>query len=144
MTEHGRTGGLELEHLTERIIGAAIDVHRELGPGLLEGTYEACLSHVLSLAEIPHRRQLELPVVFRGVTIDCGYRIDLLVADRVVVELKSVERLLPVHEAQLMTYLRLGGHPVGLLFNFNAARLMDGFIRRANTASPPRSPRPPR
>ncbi|MBY0260784.1 MAG: GxxExxY protein [Phycisphaerales bacterium] len=138
---------LELQDLSEQIIGAALEVHRELGPGLLEGAYEACLCHALAERGVPFARQVELPVTFRGTRVDCGFRIDVLVDARVVVELKAIEKLLPIHEAQLMTYLRLGRYPVGLLFNFNSVRLMDAFVRRANTASPktpPRSPRPPR
>ena len=115
---------------TEGIIGAAIEVHRALGPGLLESAYEQCLCHELNLRWISFRRQLDLPVTYKGVRLDCGYRIDLLVSDEVVVEVKSVESLLPVHEAQLLTYLRLMNENVGLLINFNAPVLARGILRR--------------
>jgi GxxExxY protein len=121
------------EGLTERIIGAAIEVHRELGPGLLESAYERCLWHELLEAGLPARRQVELPVHYKGHQFDCAYRIDILVAEAVVVEIKSVETTLPIHEAQLMTYLRLGGFPVGLLLNFNLKTMKEGIIRRAMT-----------
>jgi GxxExxY protein len=115
---------------TEGIIGAAIEVHRALGPGLLESAYEQCLCHELNLRGMSFRRQLELPVTYKGVKLDCGYRIDLLVSDEVVVEVKSVESLLPVHEAQLLTYLRLMNKNVGLLINFNVPVLARGILRR--------------
>jgi GxxExxY protein len=115
--------------LTEAIIGAAIEVHRTLGPGLLESAYEQCLCHELSLQNMEFRRQVELPVRYKAVQLDCGYRIDVLVDERVVVELKAVERLLPIHEAQLMTYLKLSGRSVGLLLNFQVPVLKDGLKR---------------
>jgi GxxExxY protein len=118
------------EGLTDRVIGAAIEVHRELGPGLLESAYEGCLSHELLQLGVPFRTQVEMPVVYKGRQIDCGYRADMVVDEAVIVELKSVERLQPIHEAQLMTYLRLGGKRVGLLINFNVPRLKDGVVRR--------------
>jgi GxxExxY protein len=115
--------------LTERIIGAAVDVHRELGPGLLESTYEACLAYVLTAEGLHVERQKQLPVHFRGVMIDCGYRIDLVVDQRILIELKAVDELIKVHEAQVLTYLKLSGLRVGLLMNFNVTRLLDGFKR---------------
>jgi len=115
--------------LTEAIIGAAIEVHRALGPGLLESAYEQCLCHELSLQNLEFRRQVELPVRYKSVQLDCGYRIDVLVGERVVVELKAVERLLPIHEAQLMTYLKLSDRSVGLLLNFQVPVLKDGLKR---------------
>ncbi len=115
--------------LTEAIIGAAIEVHRTLGPGLLESAYEQCLCHELSLQNMEFPRQVELPVRYKAVQLDCGYRIDVLVDERVVVELKAVERLLPIHEAQLMTYLKLSGRSVGLLLNFQVPVLKDGLKR---------------
>jgi len=118
------------QSLTEQIIGAAIEVHRHLGPGLLESTYEACLAHELAGFGIPFQRQLELPVQYKDHHVDCGFRVDLFVDRKVVVELKAVETLLPVHEAQLLTYLRLTGVKVGLLINFNVKRLHDGIRRR--------------
>lgn len=120
----------ELNALTGRIIGCAIEVHRELGPGLLESTYEACLVHELTSTDIGVRRQIDLPVQYKGVSLDCGYRIDLLIEDQIIVELKSVNSLQPIHEAQLLTYLRLSERPLGLLINFNVRILKDGIIRR--------------
>jgi len=115
---------------TSPIIGAALEVHRALGPGLLESAYEECLCHELHLRGIAFRRQVGLPVTFKGLQLDCGYKMDLLVEDAVVVELKSVEKLLPVHEAQLLTYMKLASKPVRLLINFNMPLLTQGIIRR--------------
>ncbi|MCC7387369.1 MAG: GxxExxY protein [Phycisphaerales bacterium] len=126
----------EAEELTRRIIGAAIEVHRELGPGLLESSYEQCLWQELIDLGVPVQRQVELPIRYKGRELDCGYRIDLLVEDIVVIELKSVENILRIHEAQLMTYLRLGPFPVGLLLNSNVPVLRDGIVRRALTRPP--------
>jgi GxxExxY protein len=116
--------------LTGQIIGAALAVHQVLGPGLLESAYQASLCRELSLRGVPFRSQIDLPVEYKGVRLDCGYRIDLIVEDRVLVELKSVERILAVHEAQLITYLRLSGVRVGLLINFNVPSLRRGIVRR--------------
>ena len=116
--------------LTKEIISAAIEVHRALGPGLLESAYEECLCRELNLRGIPFERQVPLPVEFKGVRLECGYRLDLLVDKRVVVEIKTVESLLPIHEAQLLTYLKLGGWKVGLLINFNVSVLKNGIRRR--------------
>lgn len=116
--------------LTSQILGAAIDVHRALGPGLLESAYQACMCRELTLRDIPFRSQVALPVHYKGVHLDCGYRIDLVVRERAIVELKSVERLAPIHEAQLLTYLRLSKIRVGLLINFNVPLLPRGIIRR--------------
>ena len=126
------TGRVELieADLTGEIIGAAVSVHRELGPGLLESTYEACMCHELGLREIPFRCQVELPVEYKGCHLDCGYRIDLVVDNRVIVELKSVESLSAIHESQLLTYLRLSRIRVGLLINFNVPILRKGILRR--------------
>jgi GxxExxY protein len=118
-----------INQLTRQIIGAAIEVHRELGPGLLESAYEECLCHELRLRGLAFERQVPLPLVYKGVKLDCGYRIDVLVERRVVVEVKSVECVLPIHEAQLLTYLKLGGWRVGLLINFNVPLLKDGIRR---------------
>jgi GxxExxY protein len=115
---------------TAAIIGAAIEVHRQLGPGLLESAYELCLCHELHLRGLPFNCQVNLPVSYKGLQLDCGYKIDVIVNDEVIVELKSVERILPVHEAQLLTYLKLSGKRVGLLINFNSALLTQGIIRR--------------
>jgi GxxExxY protein len=116
--------------LTSQILGAAIDVHRALGPGLLESAYQACMCRELTLRDIPFRSQVALPVHYKGVHLDCGYRIDLVVRERAIVELKSVERLALIHEAQLLTYLRLSRIRVGLLINFNVPLLPRGIIRR--------------
>jgi len=114
---------------TGAIIGCAIEVHRTLGPGLLESAYEECLCHELRLVSIPFRRQVALPVVYKEVRLECGYRMDLVVAEDIVVEVKTVERLLPLHEAQMLTYLRLSAFRTGLLINFNVPVLKDGIRR---------------
>jgi GxxExxY protein len=121
---------LEQEHLTESIIGAAIDVHRELGPGLLETAYEECLCHEFHLRGMHFLRQVELPVGYKGLKLDCGYRLDVVVEEQVILELKSIEQLLPIHQAQLLTYLRLSAMKIGLLINFNVAVLKNGIVRR--------------
>ncbi len=118
------------EELTGQILGAAIEVHKVLGPGLLESAYEECLCHELEMRQIAFRRQVELPVEYKGLMLSCGYRLDLLVEDLVIVELKAVERLLPIHDAQLLTYLRLSGKRVGLLINFNVELLKNGIVRK--------------
>jgi GxxExxY protein len=120
---------METNELTKATIGAAIEVHRGLGPGLLESAYEECLCRELHLRHIPFERQVELPLVYKNIALDCGYRIDILVAERVVIELKAVDTLTPLHEAQLLTYLKLGGWQVGLLINFNVPILRDGVRR---------------
>ena len=119
----------EQDPLTGKVIGAAIEVHRGLGPGLLESAYEECLCHELNLAGLGFQRQVPLPVVYKGVRLDCGYRLDVVVEGQVVVELKTVERLMPIHEAQLLTYLRLAQIHTGLLLNFNIPVLRDGIKR---------------
>jgi len=121
---------IEFDELSNRVIKCALEVHTQLGPGLLESTYEQCLAHELMLADIPFELQKPVPVRYKGVLLDCGYRLDIVVAERLVVEIKSVEALLPVHEAQLLTYLKLSGIHVGLLINFNMAHLRDGIKRR--------------
>jgi GxxExxY protein len=129
-----RTSGAKLtlleEDLTQAIIGAAIDVHKALGPGLLESVYEECLAHELRLRKLNFARQVRLPILYKGSKLKTDYRMDFLVADAVVVENKSVEVLLPVHEAQLLTYLRLSTKKVGLLFNFNVDSIRNGILRR--------------
>jgi GxxExxY protein len=120
---------LHHEELTEAIIGAAIEVHRHLGPGLLESAYRRCLIHELRLREVGVVPEVLLDLEYKGLTIPASYRIDLLVADRIVVELKAVERVLPIHKAQLMTYLRLSGRKVGLLLNFKVKLMRDGIHR---------------
>lgn len=116
--------------LTEKIIGAAMKVHSALGPGLLESAYEACLAFDLARQGLGVQKQVAVPLKYDGVTLDCGFKIDLLVERRVVVELKAVDRFEPVHEAQLITYLKLSGHRTGLLMNLKVAALRDGIIRR--------------
>ena len=116
--------------VTEQIIGAAIGVHKELGPGLMESIYEGALSCELGLRGVAHERQVELPVRYKGQDLGAPCRIDLMVADSVVVELKAVEAVLPIHEAQLLTYLRMSGKRTGLLTNFNVPKLKDGIVRR--------------
>jgi GxxExxY protein len=115
--------------ITHEIIGAAMEVHKRLGPGLLESAYEECLSHELRLRNLMVERQRGIPVVYKEVKLDCGYRLDLLVEGKIVVELKSVEGLAPIHEAIILTYLRLSGHKTGLLINFNVTVLKDGVRR---------------
>jgi GxxExxY protein len=115
--------------LSERVLGACIEVHRHLGPGLLESAYEECLCHELSLTGLGFARQRPLPVVYKGVMLDCGYRLDVVVEEKLVLELKAVDHLLPVHEAQVLTYLKLTGLDVGLLVNFNTPALRRGIRR---------------
>ena len=115
---------------TSPIIGAALDVHRHLGPGLLESAYEECLCHELCLRELRFQRQVDLPVDYKGLKLNCGYKIDLIVQDEVILELKAVEKLLAIHQAQLLTYLKLAHKRVGLLINFNVPLLTQGIIRR--------------
>ena len=121
---------MQINELTERVIAAAIEVHRTLGPGLLESVYEECLCRELSLRRIPFLRRADLPVEFKGSRMDCGYTIDLLIDDTVLIEIKSVDTVLPVHESQLLTYMKLGGWKVGLLINFNVPLLKQGIRRR--------------
>jgi GxxExxY protein len=120
---------MERDRLSDRVIGLAIAVHRELGPGLLESAYEACLAYELDQAGLPYQRQVALPVSYKKVDLDCGYRLDLLVDGTLIVELKTVEAISKVHKAQLLTYLRLSRLRTGLILNFNAAVLKDGIHR---------------
>lgn len=120
------------DSLTKKIIGAAIEVHRVLGPGLLESAYEACLLFELDEAGLKIERQKYLPLIYKDITLDCGYRLDLVVEEKVIVELKSVSESIPVHEAQLLSYLKLSGYKVGLLINFNVALLKQGIRRLIN------------
>ena len=113
--------------VTEQIIGACIEVHRLLGPGLLESAYEQCLCHELAIRELQFRRQVPLPIVYKDVRIDCGYRLDFVVHENTVVELKATDQMSALHIAQVRTYLRLGGYPVGLLVNFNVLSLRLGL-----------------
>ena len=123
---------MDVNEISGIVVDAAMAVHRELGPGLLESTYEACLLHELASRQLHVQNQLALPVSYKSVSIDNGYRIDLLVENEVIVELKAVDRLLPIHEAQLLTYLRLGQKKVGLLINFNCVLLKQGLNRIVN------------
>ena len=123
---------MDINQLTGQIIGAAIEVHRALGPGLLESAYEECLCRELSLQGLSYERQKELPVTYKGVRLDCGYRLDIVVSKRVIVELKACARLESVHQAQLLTYLKLTGIKYGLLINFNVPVLKDGIKRMVN------------
>jgi GxxExxY protein len=117
------------KELTNKIIASAIEVHRNLGPGLLESAYEECFCHELYLQKIPFERQKPLPLEYKGIKLDCGYRIDVAVDNRVVIELKCVDQIMPVHEAQLLTYLRLSNIKVGLIINFNIGLLKEGIKR---------------
>lgn len=122
----------ELNEITDKIIGAAIAVHREIGPGLLESAYEACLAYELTRNGLSVEQQKPLPLKYRDVNLECGYRIDLLVEDKVIVELKAVEKIDPIHEAQLLSYLKLSGCQVGLLINFNVKLIKNGIRRLVN------------
>lgn len=122
----------ELIHgeITEKVLGAAIEVHKHLGPGLLESTYEACLCHELEIRGLSFQRQVHLPLEYKGLRVNAAFRLDLVVEGKIIVELKSQEGIHPVHEAQLMTYLKLTGMRVGLLLNFNVPIMKDGIVRR--------------
>ena len=120
------------EEIGRAIIGTAIKVHSAVGPGLLESAYETCLHYELEKQKLPVRKQVSIPIRYEDLTVDNGYRIDLLIGERVVVELKAVEAILPVHRAQLLSYLRLGGFKLGYLLNFNLAHMRDGIVRIVN------------
>ena len=120
---------MEFDELSRKVIGLSIEVHRELGPGLLENTYKQCLDYELSPAGINFQMEVELPVKYKNVLISCGYRIDLLIENNLIIELKSVDKIIPIHEAQLLTYMKLSGIKVGLLMNFNEIVLKDGIKR---------------
>ena len=126
----------ELDPLAERVIGAAIEVHRCLGPGLLESAYRAALCRELALNEIPFEFEKALPIRYKDVLLDCGYRLDVVVAGQIVIELKAIDALLPIHEAQLLSYLRLGGYSLGYLINFHERLLKHGIKRFIITPSP--------
>ncbi len=121
---------VKFDELSNRVIGCAIEVHRALGPGLLESAYEQCLARELALSDILFQVQAPLPVEYKGVRLDCGYRIDLFVEKKLIIELKAVEKFLPIHEAQILTYMKLANISVGLLMNFNVELLKDGGIKR--------------
>jgi len=120
---------MEFDELSKKVIGCALEVHKKLGPGLLESAYERCLSFELISAGIRHIAQKELPIEYKGVKLDCGYRIDMIIENDIILELKSVDKTLPIHEAQLLTYMKLSGIKIGLLINFNVCRLKDGIKR---------------
>ncbi len=120
---------MEFDYLSKQVIGCALEVHRVLGPGLLESTYEQCLARELSLASIPFKLQVPLPVKYKNVIIDCGYRIDVLVKDKLIIEIKSVKKIIDVHRAQLLTYMKLSGIGIGLLMNFNVELFKTGLKR---------------
>ena len=118
------------EELTREIIGGAIEVHKELGPGLLESAYEECLCHELHLRGLKFQRQVSIPIIYKQIKLDCGYKADLIVEEKILIELKAVAEIIPVHEAQLLTYLKITGLKVGLLLNFHVPVIKDGIIRR--------------
>jgi GxxExxY protein len=126
---NGMKGKIQFDELSNKVIGCAIEVHRELGPGLLESAYEQCLAHELRLQNIPFELQRVMPVEYKGVLIDCGCRLDLLVDGKLIVELKAVAAIEPIHEAQILTYLKLAKRRTGLLINFNIRLLKDGVRR---------------
>ena len=121
---------MHVNEITEAVIGAAIEVHRAIGPGLLESGYVQCLCYELTLRKLPFAREVPIPVHYKGLKLDCGYRVDLVVVDQVVVEVKAVERITTLHEAQFLTYLKMGGWKAGLMINFNVPLLRDGIVRR--------------
>ena len=131
--EHAENAELYNHPLSRKVIGCAIEVHRHLGPGLLESTYEQCLAHELHLNEVPFQVQVPMPVRYKSVDLDCGYRLDLLVDYFLVVEIKAVESITPVHQAQLLTYMKLAEAPLGLILNFNVKLLKDGIRKCAIT-----------
>ncbi|HQU81879.1 MAG TPA: GxxExxY protein [Pyrinomonadaceae bacterium] len=129
---HRDTETQRLNLITEKIIGCAIEVHRAIGPGLLESAYEECLCYELVQNKLSFERQVPLPVIYKNVKLDCGYRMDLVVEDLVIVEIKAVENLIPVHEAQILSYLKLNNKPLGLLLNFHVSVLKNGIKRIRN------------
>ena len=123
---------MDINKLSSKIIGAAIEVHKAIGPGLLESAYEQCICHELSLRGLSFKRQVPLSVSYKGISLDCGYRLDVVVEDVIILELKSCERIEPIHRAQLLTYLKLSGLNIGLLLNFNTTVMRDGIVRIVN------------
>jgi GxxExxY protein len=123
---------MNINKLSSRIIGAAIEVHKALGPGLLESAYEECLCHELSMGGLSLARQKHLAVRYKGINLDCGYRLDVVVEDAIILEMKSCEKIEPIHKAQLLTYLKLSGFKLGLLFNFNVTLMREGIVRIVN------------
>ena len=123
---------MDINELSSRIIGAAIEVHKTLGPGLLESAYEECLSHEFSFRNFSFERQKSLPLIYKGKKLDCGFRLDLVVENAIILELKSCEKIEPIHKAQLLTYLKLSGLHLGLILNFNTTVMRDGIVRIVN------------
>ena len=123
---------MDINELSSKIIGAAIEVHKALGPGLLESAYEECLCHEFGLRGLSNERQKPLPVIYKGIELDCGYRLDIVVENTIILELKSCEKIEPIHKAQLLTYLKLSGLKLGLILNFNVALMRDGIVRIVN------------
>jgi GxxExxY protein len=123
---------MDINKLSSRIIGAAIEVHKALGPGLLESAYEKCICHELSIGGLSLERQKPLAVRYKGINLDCGYRLDVVVEDAIILELKSCEKIEPIHKAQLLTYLKLSGFKLGLLLNFNVTLMREGIVRIVN------------
>jgi GxxExxY protein len=141
MTDDGTPGSggkLIYQELTEQIIGGAIEVHKAIGPGLLQSVYQECMCREMNLRGLRFQREVKVPVIYKGVALDCGYRLDMIVEDTVILELKSADRIIPVHEAQLLTYLKLLDRPVGFIINFNVPVLRSGGIVRKvfDSASP--------
>jgi GxxExxY protein len=131
LNHQGHQGHQEVDALAKQIVDSGLKVHRALGPGLLESAYEHCLAYELHARGIPVKRQVALPVIYEGTTLDAGYRLDLVVADAIIVEIKAVDALTPLHEAQILTYLKLSGHRLGFLINFNVALFKQGIRRLA-------------
>lgn len=123
---------MDINQLSGKIIGAAIEVHKNLGPGLLESAYEECLCYEFKLRKMAYESQKTLPVVYKGIKLDCGYRIDVIAENMIILELKACEKIEPIHKAQLLTYLKLSGLKLGLLINFNVPVLKDGIVRIVN------------
>jgi len=123
---------MDINELSGKIIGAAIEIHKMLGPGLLESAYEECLCYEFGLRDLSNERQKPLPVIYKGKELDCGYRLDIVVEKLIILELKSCERIEPIHQAQLLTYLRLSGLHLGLILNFNVPVMRDGIVRIVN------------
>ena len=122
----------DINKLSSKVIGAAIEVHKHLGPGLLESAYEECLCHELQLRDTSYERQKALPLIYKGKELDCGYRLDVVVDNQLIVEMKSVEKIEPIHKAQLLTYLKLSDIRLGLILNFNVTMMKDGIVRMVN------------
>jgi len=120
---------VEFDELSNKVIGCALEVHKALGPGLMESVYEKCLSYELAKAGLKYETQKAMPVIYKGIKIDCGFRIDILVEGKLIVELKSVDKVLPIHQSQVLTYMKLAGISTGLLLNFNVTKLKDGIQR---------------